>query len=345
MKTRSVIINAPLDVVLVEEERDENALKPDECFIESLVSMISPGTELSRAFGLKKGASYPVRPGYCTVGRVLKKGDQVNSVELGDRILFMGPHASHHIVSANSINPHSAESEFLYKIHPDLSSKQAAVLIMAWIAMNGIMPVDVKMFDTVAIFGMGNLGLFLAIYYKTMGVKVIGIEPVEHRCNVARSMGISQVIGVQPQDQVEAIMAMTDKKGADIVIDATGLSVVIETAVSVAARYGTVVLLGSPRSDYVTNITPILNTIHMRNLKVIGALNQLYPFDETQGVRITKHKGFDHITKMMLEQTIDVDKFISHVIQPQDIMSAYDGLMNHKDEYSSVIIDWTKVKP
>jgi len=342
MKTRSVVIKAPLSVELIEEERDENALKPDECFIESLISMISPGTELSRAFGLKKGASYPVRPGYCTVGVVLKKGSEVNSVEVGDRVLFMGPHASHHVVSQKAINPHSAEEEFFYKIHPDLSSKQAAVLLMGWIAMNGILPVDVKMFDTVVIFGMGNLGLLLGIYYKTMGVRLIGIDPVKHRCEVAESIGIPHVLNVQPQDQVEAIMKSTDHKGADIVIDATGLSSVIETAVSVTARYGTVVLLGSPRSDYVTNVTPMLNAIHMRNLKIIGTLNQLYPYDATQGVRITKRKGMDHITKLMLNKAIDVDKLVSHVIKPQDIMSAYDGLMNHKEEYTSVLIDWTK---
>jgi D-arabinose 1-dehydrogenase-like Zn-dependent alcohol dehydrogenase len=342
MKTRSVLIKAPLVVELIEEERDENALKPDECFIESHISMISPGTELSRAFGLKKGASYPVRPGYCTVGVVLNKGSEVISVDVGDRILFMGPHASHHIVSQNATNPHSAESEFFYKIHPDLSSKEAAVLIMGWIAMNGVLPVDVKLLDTVVIFGMGNLGLILSIYYKTLGVNVIGIDPIKHRCDVARAIGIPQVIQADPADQVDAVLKLTDQKGADIVIDATGLSAVIETAVAVTARYGTVVLLGSPRSEYVTNITPMLNAIHMRNLKVIGALNQLYPYEETQGVRITKRRGLDHITKMMLNKTIDVDQLISHVIKPEDIMSAYDGLMNHKEEYTSVLIDWSK---
>ena len=337
MKTRSVIVKAPLDVVLAEEEKDEKSLKAQECLIESLVSMISPGTELSRVYGLKKGAFYPMRPGYCTVGRILKKGSEVKNVEIGDRVLFLGPHASHHIVS-----PSLPEGEFLYKLHPELSSKEGAMIMMAWIAMNGILSVDVKLFDTVAIFGMGNLGLFLAIYYQSMGVRVIGIDPVKHRCEVARSIGIHELIDCAPEDQAAAVMALTNKKGADIVIDATGLSAVIETAISVTARYGTVVLLGSPRSDYVTNITPILNAIHMRNLKVIGALNQLYPFDETEGVRLTKRKGMDHITKLMLNKTIDVDRFISHVIKPEDIMSAYDGLMNHKDEYTSVLIDWTK---
>jgi len=335
MKRRSIIVNGVMDVSLVEEEVNEQALLPDECFIECLVSLISPGTELSRVYGLKKGATYPVRPGYCSVGKVLAKGAAVKNVEVGDCVLYLGPHASHHIVS-----PRVPEGKFLHKFDARLSPKEGAMLMMGWIALNGILPVDVKLFDTVAVFGMGNLGLFVGIYYQSMGLKVIGIDPVAHRCEIAKKCGISQVVDVAPQDQQKTILDLTNGKGADIVVDATGVSPVIETAVAVTARYGTVVLLGSPRSDHTTNVTPMLNAIHMRNLKVIGALNQLYPYDETEGVRITKKKGMEHIAELMLEKKIDAELFISHTIQPEDIMSAYDGLMNHKESCTSVIVDW-----
>jgi len=336
MKTKSIQINGPLDVVLLDEEHNENDLKPDECLLESIVSLISPGTELSRVYGLKKGASYPMRPGYCSVGRVLRKGTEVDRVNVGDVVLYLGPHASHHVISTRK-----PEGEFLYQFDQKLSPKEGAMLMMAWIAMNGILPVDVKLFDTAVVFGMGNLGIFLAIYYQSMGIKVIGVDPERHRCQVAQSCGIKLLVDVAPENQAKAILDLTAQKGADIVVDATGLSPVIETAIAVTARYGTVVLLGSPRSDYTTNVTPMLNAIHMRNLKVIGALNQLYPYEETQGARLTKKRGLQHIEKLMRDKTIDVNQFISHVIKPQDIMSAYDGLMNHKDEYTSVIIDWT----
>jgi threonine dehydrogenase-like Zn-dependent dehydrogenase len=137
-------------------------------------------------------------------------------------------------------------------------------------------------------------------------------------------------------------MELTKQKGADIIVDATGLSPVVENAIEVAAKNAQVVLLGSPRSDYTTNVTPMLNAIHMRNIKVIGALNQLYPFEEKEGSRISQRRGMDYITELMVKKIIDVDKFISHVVKPEDIMSAYDGLMNHKEVYTSVLVDWTK---
>jgi len=337
MKIRSVIVKGALDVVLEEEELDESVCGPNECLLESVVSMISPGTELSRVFGLKVNATYPVRPGYCTVAKVMKKGVELTQVNEGDLVLCLAPHGSHHRYSIG----HRHE-RVLYKLDPRLSPQEGAMIMMCWIALNGILPVDVKPFDTVVIFGMGNLGIFLSIYYKQMGLKVIGVDPVEQRCDVARSVGISTCISCAPQDQEKTILELTKHKGADIVVDATGLSPVIETAIAVAAKHAQVVLLGSPRSDYTTNVTPMLNAIHMRNIKVIGALNQLYPFEEKEGSRISQRRGMDYITELMVNKTIDVNRFITHTVKPEDIMSAYDGLMNHKELYTCVMVDWTK---
>ncbi len=337
MKIKSVIVKAALNVVVIDEELDETICGPNEVLLESVISMISPGTELSRVYGLKVNATYPVRPGYCTVAKVLKKGSNITRVNEQDLVLCLAPHGSHHRYDVGIRHEH-----VLYKLDPRLAPQEGAMIMMCWIAMNGILPVDVKPFDTVVVFGMGNLGLFLSIYYKEMGVKVIGVDPVEHRCEIARSVGILNCVSCIPQEQIKTILDLTHQKGANIVVDATGLSPVIETAIAVAAKNAQVVLLGSPRSDYTSNVTPMLNAIHMRNLKVIGALNQLYPFEEKEGSSISQRRGMDYISELMVKKIIDVDQFISHTIKPEDIMSAYDGLMNHKDTYTCVMVDWTK---
>jgi len=336
MKVRSVIIQGVKDVVVVEEELAQRSLAPQECLIETTVSMISPGTELSRVYGLKKGAEYPVRPGYCAVGKILTKGDQLKGFEVGDIVLYGGTHSSCQYYD-RSTRPVTS----LYKLNPKLTHRQGAMLMMCWIAKNGILSADVKLGDTVAIFGMGNLGIILAILYQEMGIKVIGVDPVENRCQVARSMGIETLIQCAPQDQVQEVFNHTKGQGADIVVDASGMSAAIENAILSTASYGQVVLLGSPREDYTTNATLMLNAIHMRNITVIGALNRMYPFEPQVGSRLSIRRSLDYLTELMLNNTIDAEKFLSHTVKPEDIMKAYDGLMNHKDEYTGVIVDWT----
>jgi len=335
MIARSIVIEGIQKVNIIEEEINPGVMKSKECLIESIASFISPGTELSRAYGLKKGVTYPVRPGYCSVGRIIEKGSDLKTVEIGDTVLFSGPHASHQIYDMAK-----SDGGVLYKLDPRLSPNEGAMMMMCWIAMNGILTVDVKLGDTVVIFGMGNLGMILSILYTEMGVKVIGIDPVAHRCEIARSMGLKNVVHCAPEEQIKTILELTHQKGADIVIDATGMSAAVENAVLSTGRNGHVVLLGTPRTDHVTNITPILNAIHMKMLTVHGALNRRFPFEEKEGSRISVRRSMDYLTELMLKKTIDVEKFISHVIKPEEIMSAYEGLMYHKDQYTSVIIRW-----
>lgn len=339
MKTIKLRINKPEDVSLIEEEIDPSAIKANECLIETEVSLISPGTELSRAFGLKKGAKYPAFPGYCSVGKVLACGEDVKDVKENDRVLFSAPHGSLHIFDRVK-----SDGGVLYRLDEKTRSKDGAFLMMCAIAMNGILPADVKLGDTVVIIGLGTLGTITAILYQQMGVEVIGVEPVKYRANQARKAGIENVIDCDVSLQYDEIMKMTDNKGADIVVDAAGLSQTIELGIKVAARHGQVVLLGSPRTDYECNATPMLNAIHMKMLNVIGAMNRRFTYYESEGSRLSITRNLKYLEKLLNKRIIDTDYFISHTIKPneKEIMDAYRGLMYDKENYTGVIIDWRK---
>ena len=49
-----------------------------------------------------------------------------------------------------------------------------------------------------------------------------------------------------------------------------------------------------------------------------------------------------YLEGLLQQKVIDVSKFISHTIKPnsEELLLAYDGLMNKKDVYTGVIIDW-----
>ena len=71
--------------VATEELYDSN-LGIDELIVKADVSMISAGTELSRAFAIKQGFKYPVRPGYSLVGTIVNKHPDNKEYEIGDRV-------------------------------------------------------------------------------------------------------------------------------------------------------------------------------------------------------------------------------------------------------------------
>lgn len=333
MKSRKVIIYDKEDVQIIEEELGE--LKDGQVLVQNEYSLISAGTELSRVFKLKKGAPYPVYPGYCSVGRILES--RIKGFEPGDRILYSGTHASVQI-----FDPLNSDGTTIFKLKDETDSRKAPYMSMAWIAMNAVLPADIKLGDTVAIFGLGTLGVFCGLYYQMMGTRVICFEPNKQRAALARSVGIKEVIDCAPDQQIAAFKELTGNDGADIAVDASGISACIETAIQVTGNYGQVILLGSPRVELQDNVSVPFYAIHSKDLKVIGALNRLYTFESTRGSRRSIKRYLGMIENMINDGSLPVEKFISHEIKPDagELLEAYRGLMYHQDEYTGVIINW-----
>lgn len=333
MKSRKVIIYDKEDVRIEEEELPE--LPDGSCRIETEYSLISAGTELSRVFKLKEGASYPVYPGYCAVGTILES--RIPGFNKGERVLFSGTHAS-----VQNFNPEKSDGGTLFHLKPETDSRKATYLTMAWIAMNAVLPADIKLGDTVAVFGLGTLGIFTSIYYQLMGTRVIGFEPNGKRAQLARELGVREIITCSPEDQISEFRKLVSEDGADITVDASGVSECIETAIQVTGKYGQVILLGSPRVSLQDNVSVPFYAIHSKNLKVIGALNRLYTYDSTPGSRRSIKRYLSLIEDLVNSGKLPVEKLISHQIKPEagDLLEAYRGLMYKKDEYTGVIIKW-----
>ena len=318
---------------IVEEELDTNDLKPNEAIIKAEYSMISAGTELSRAFAIKKGFKYPVRPGYCMVGTVIEKGEDLD-LEVGDKVFSGSNHAS---ITRYS-NSGKTQGGSIFKLPNGIDLKEATAINLCLIAIQGVNLSEVKLGDTVAIFGLGNIGIIVGLMYQKLGCKVIGLDPVESRCLLAKEMGIKNVSS--NVNQKEVIDEITKSKGADICVDVTGASPAIINAIACSKKYGQVILLGSPRQGYECDITPTLNAIHMKNLKVIGAFNESCPVENTEGRDDSVHNNFNKVCEMIMNKDIDVNKLISKVIDPKDCEQAYYDLMYNKDKVNCIVYDW-----
>ena len=339
MERRFVILTGKAQAEIHSEEFDLNQpLKDNEAIIETTTSMISAGTELSRVYAIKAGFSYPVYPGYTAIGKVLRKGDGLTHIEVGDRVFYSGPHAS--------INKYShvgtTQGAKILKVDENLTDNQACMLQMGLIAMNAITACKGNLTDTVAVYGLGTIGIVAALLLQKQGMRVICFDPVETRCEEARNAGLKECYSVAPDKQVETLKELTNGKGAEISVDVSGISPAIVNAILGTAKHGQVILLGSPRAGFTCDITPVLNAIHMKMLDVKGAFNELNPFPVTDGLRFNVLKDYQTVTKLLLDKTIDADKLISHVIKPEQIMEAYHGLMHEKDIWHCAVIDWTK---
>lgn len=317
---------------------DAEALKENEAVIETSMSLISAGTELSRVYAIKQGFRYPVYPGYTAVGTVLAKGAALTDLGVGDRVFYAGPHAS--VNRYRHIG--TTQGDKILKIDPRLSDKQACIIQMGLIAMNAITACTGKLTDTATVYGLGTIGLVTACLLKKAGFRVIGFDPVASRCETAKTLGLSECFSVDPDQQVETLLSLTNGRGSDVSVDVSGISAAVSNAILGSAKHGQVILLGSPRASFTTDVTPIFNAIHMKMLDVKGAFNELNPYGPTDGTRRSVLRDFDTVQQLILDGTLDADKLISHVIAPEDVMTAYHGLMYEKDVWHCAAIDWKR---
>ncbi len=84
------------------------------------------------------------------------------------------------------------------------------------------MGVDAR--DTVLITGLGPVGLGGVINANYLGARIIGVERVPYRANLARELGAEVVLDPDDEDILEQIMDLTGGVGVDKAMDCCGES-------------------------------------------------------------------------------------------------------------------------
>jgi propanol-preferring alcohol dehydrogenase len=100
--------------------------------------------------------------------------------------------------------------------------------------------------DTAVIVGAGGLGLMAIQLTKAVtGARIIAMDRDDKRLQAAKSNGADMVINSKKtEDAIKSVMEVTDKMGADAVIDFVNASKTAETDMQLLRRRAKVVLVG-----------------------------------------------------------------------------------------------------
>lgn len=91
-------------------------------------------------------------------------------------------------------------------------------------AWQGVKFADLEKGDTLAVIGLGPVGQFAARIGRHLGAeRVIGVDSVPERLEMARRHGAETVDTTEVDDIAEAILDLTGGRGADGVVEAVGM--------------------------------------------------------------------------------------------------------------------------
>ncbi|MGA9927554.1 MAG: alcohol dehydrogenase [Nitrososphaeraceae archaeon] len=137
--------------------------------------------------------------------------------------------------------------KYLVKIGDKLDIDRAATLTCsALTAYGAVKNANLKPGDNVVIVGAGGgLGLMAVQLAKAVtGARIIAMDLDLGKLKVAKENGADDTVSPKEGDPVKRVMEMTDKLGADVVIDFVNASKTVETDMQILRRRARVVLVG-----------------------------------------------------------------------------------------------------
>ena len=214
-----------------------------------------------------RGVKYPLTPGHEIAGVVDSLGEEAEGFTKNEKVLVYpwigeGRCPACRIGQENLCdNPRSLgvyrdggyaeyvlvpSYRYLLKMDEDMDANASATLsCSALTAYGAIKNADLKPNDNVVIVGAGGLGLMAIQLAKAVtGSKIIAMDLNDEKLEAAKNNGADNIINSRKEDPVSAVMELTDKMGADAVVDFVNASKTVESDIQFLRRRAKLVLVG-----------------------------------------------------------------------------------------------------
>ena len=340
MKNTRVIFSAPNRIEVQSAMEALAPLGEHDLLIQTHYSLISAGTELACLSGVEAWFPFPGTPGYASVGEVVDVGGQVTDFALGDIVYSMGGHQQYQRL--DSSNPRA----LCVKVPAGMNLAQAVFTRMVCVAFTALRVSTIELGDYVAVTGLGLVGNFAAQLAGLQGGRVIGLDLSGRRVELARACGVAHALVLNPATLEEDAAAITGGAGVTTLIEATGNPRALPPALPLVGRYGEVILLGTPRGAYESDLTEVLRHVHLDGLGNVtfkGAHEWRYPVPRDAFVKHSIRRNAELTLELIRAGELQVAPLHSHTLKPEQAEQAYNGLKHQKDEYIGVVFDWTDI--
>jgi alcohol dehydrogenase, propanol-preferring len=214
-----------------------------------------------------RGVKYPLTPGHEIAGIVDSLGEQVEGFSKNEKVLVY-PWIGEGMCPACRIGqenlcdkPRSLgiyndggyaeyvlvpNYKYLVKIGDDMDTDTSAPLSCAGLTAYGaIKNANLKPYDNVVIVGTGGLGLMAIQLTKAVTAsRIIAMDIDDKKLEVAKKEGADIIVNSKKEDPVKAVLDLTDRLGADAVIDFVNATKSVETDMQFLRRRAKLVLVG-----------------------------------------------------------------------------------------------------
>ena len=272
----------------------------------------------------------PMALGYSSAGTIIELGENMDGFHVGQRVACAGGgyavHAEYNVVPRNLLTPLPDNVDF----------ESAAFTTLGAIALHGFRLAEPQLGETVAVIGMGLLGLLTAQIASAAGCRVLGIDVAPERIELASSLGLQACLREGTKDSA---VAFTANRGFDSVIICadTSSNDPVELAGEIARDRANVVATGAvgltfPRKVYYEKELSFINSRSYGPGRYDASYEesgQDYPLGY---IRWTEGRNFEAVVDFLSSGKLKVESLITHRFPIEKATEAYDVITGKKDE-------------
>ena len=273
---------------------------------------------------------YPVDVwGYSEVGEVEAKSEDVSEPNIGDVVWGIWGHRSHAVLPAARLLGHALPS--------GLDPHVATFHRVGAVALNAVLASGVRIGESVAVFGLGVIGLLATQLLVAQGTDVLAIDTVPYRLELAERFGATPLSADNGDDLALAIREHTGGRGVDRVIELTGAYPALHQAIRVAGVGGAVIAAGF----YQGPATALALGEEFHHNQVTLVSSQIGKVPAALRERWSLERIHETVMRLCAARRLDPMPLVSHVIPANQAAEAYRLLDVPPADLMQVILSFT----
>jgi L-iditol 2-dehydrogenase len=264
----------------------------------------------------------PLTIGHEGLGYIDKIGEGVIGREIGERVVIEPNIPCHTCVYCMSGRGNNCSNKrviglneagcfaqyitvpaaFCWKIPDTISDTDAVTIEPTAVAVHALIASKAKFGDSIAVIGLGAIGLILTHLALSLGYKVFVTEINENKLKMATDMGAIATIfanktksetqnlksteGVSPEEQGDYLNKIFDKNDIVAVFECAGSAFTASLATAAAPRGSNIVLVGL--SEKLATFTPL--KIAREGITIVPSIIYDHPFDFKRTIQLIEAK-------------------------------------------------------
>nr|WP_315267528.1 alcohol dehydrogenase catalytic domain-containing protein [Microbacterium lemovicicum] len=209
---------------------------------------------------------------------------------------------------AETITWHESQ---VYRLPDEVTLRQGCLLEPTSVAVRIADKTRIRVGDRVAICGGGPIGQLTLQVLKMYGATSLTmIEPIAERREMALRHGAQHVIDPVAEDQQARADAITDSRGYDIVVDASGSPRAVQGLLDIAAKGATVIYGAMYPHDFAMPLN-LSDYLYLKELTLTGVFVSPYAFP--RALQVLPLLDLRELTEAVFDLDDATEAFAVHV--------------------------------